>query len=83
MNEVIAIQLMGHFFVKVKFLDGVEKTVNLRPLLGKGFTKELLDQEEFNKVFIEPGGGLAWPNGYDICPNYLKEFEDVSEDTFA
>lgn len=25
------------------------------------------------KVSIEPGGGIAWYNGYDFCPNYLKQ----------
>lgn len=31
------------------------------------------DFENFKKVSIEPGGGIAWYNGFDFCPNYLKE----------
>jgi len=33
----------------------------------------LLDKKKFQKAFIEPAGGIAWDNGYDFCPNYLKE----------
>jgi len=31
-----------------------------------------LEEEKFKTLAIEPGGGLAWENGYDICPNYLR-----------
>jgi len=40
-----------------------------------GFSKELLEPEKFNKVFIEPGGGIAWDTGYDFCPDFLKELQ--------
>jgi hypothetical protein len=72
MNEVIEIQALQDHHVWLRFKDGEEKTVNLRPFLGKSFTAKLLDQSKFEKVFIEPGGGIAWENGYDFCPNFLK-----------
>jgi len=25
----------------------------------------------FRQVMLEDGGGIAWPNGYDFCPNFL------------
>jgi hypothetical protein len=56
----------------LRFKDGEEKTVNLLPFLGKGFTAELLDPSKFEKVFIELGGGIASENGYDFCRNFLK-----------
>ena len=34
-----------------------------------------VEQDKFKQVFIEPGGGIAWKNGYDFCPNYLKELQ--------
>jgi hypothetical protein len=39
----------------LKFADGEEKVVNLKPFLVKGFTKTLLDTANFKKAFIEPG----------------------------
>lgn len=73
MNEVIELKVLEDYRIWIKFADGDEKVINFRPLIGKGFTAELLDMENFRKVFIEPGGGLSWENGYDFCPNYLKE----------
>ncbi len=77
MNEVIEFRTLGNFLVWLKFSDSTEKEVDLKPFIGKGFTNELLVPDKFNQVFIEPGGGLAWPNGYDICPNFLKELQDA------
>ncbi|MGM0945281.1 MAG: DUF2442 domain-containing protein [Bacteroidota bacterium] len=75
MNEVVEIKVLKDYRVWLRFKDDEVKIVNLRPFLGKGFTAELLDPSKFEKVFIEPGGGIAWENGYDFCPNFLKELE--------
>ncbi len=75
MNEVVEIKVLEDYRIWLKFKDGEEKIINFRPFLGKGFTIELLEYDKFRQVFIEPGGGISWPNGYDFCPNYLKELE--------
>jgi len=72
MNEIVEIEVLGNFQIWIKFNDGLEKTVNFKKFFGKGITKELLEEENFKKVTIEPGGGIAWYNGFDFCPNYLK-----------
>jgi hypothetical protein len=72
MNELIDFKILGNYYIWLKFQDGHEKTVNIKPLIGSGFTKELLDETNFQKVKIESGGGLEWYNGYDICPNFLR-----------
>lgn len=74
MNEVKEIQILNDYRVWMKFQDGVEKVVNFQPYIGKGFTAELLNPDKFRQVFIEEGGGIAWPNGYDFCPNYLHDY---------
>lgn len=73
MHEIIEIKTLPNHSVWLKFKDGFEKTLSLRSLLGKGMAMELLDESKFNSAMIEPGGGIAWPNGFDICPNYLRE----------
>ncbi|HET7361638.1 MAG TPA: DUF2442 domain-containing protein [Salinimicrobium sp.] len=72
MNKVIEIEVLNDYRIKLKFNGGEEKIINFKPYLKRGFARELLDPEKFKKVFIEPGGGIAWENGYDFCPNYLK-----------
>ena len=76
MNEVVDLKTLDNYLVWLKFSDGEDKVVNLKPFLGKGFTKELLEPEKFKQIFIEPGGGIAWANGYDFCPNFLRELQD-------
>ena len=66
-------KLIGDFRIWIKFNDGFETTINIKPLLGKGISTQLLPAIAFKKVSIESGGGLAWENGFDIWPNYLRE----------
>lgn len=58
------------------FSDEYRSLIDFKSFLGAGMTKDLLDLKEFKKAFIEPGGGLAWPNGFDICPNFLREIAE-------
>ncbi len=74
MNEVKKNEVLSDYRIWMKFQDGVEKVVNFRPFMGKGFTVELLDYTKFKEAFVEDGGGIAWPNGYDFCPNYLHDY---------
>ncbi len=73
MNEVIDLKVLDDYQIWIRFKDGIEKIINIQKFLGKGISKELLEYENFKKVTIEPGGGIAWYNGFDFCPNYLKE----------
>ena len=79
MNKVIAIKDLGDYTLWIQFHDGESKTINFRPLIGKGVSAPLLDQNYFKQVTIDNGGGIEWPNGFDFCPNYLKEYNSKSE----
>ena len=79
MNEIIEIKVLDNYQIWMKFQDGTSKTVDFLPFIGKGFTVDLLDPSYFAKVEIESGGGLSWPNGYDFCPNFLKEYDAKGE----
>jgi hypothetical protein len=73
MNAIVEIKVLDNFQIWIKFSDGFEKVVNIRQFLGKGITRELLDYDNFTKASLEPGGGIAWYNGFDVCPNFLRE----------
>ena len=34
----------------------------------------------FNLVKIDELGGIAWDNGFDFCPNYLRELSKIQSD---
>jgi hypothetical protein len=76
MERVNEIQVLENYHLWLKFDDGVEKTINIKPFIGKGFTAELLDYRNFREVSIDSGGGIVWKNGYDFCPNFLKELKN-------
>lgn len=71
--KITDIKVLDNYQIWLKFNDNSTKTIDCKPFIGKGFTKELLDYDKFKQVKIEDFGGLIWPNGYDICPNFLKE----------
>ena len=73
MNIVKEHKVLEDYQILLRFEDGYQGIVDVKPLLGKGISTELLDSDKFNKVFIESGGGLAWENGFDICPNSLRQ----------
>ena len=63
MNEVIDLKVLEVYRIWLKFDDGEERVINFRPYIGKGFTSELPNYDNFQMAFIEPGGGIAWENG--------------------
>lgn len=75
MHRVTALQLKGKYSLEIRFSDGLTKVIDLEPFIGKGISAQLLDEDYFRQVEIESGGGIAWPNGFDFCPNFL--YSDV------
>jgi hypothetical protein len=72
MNRVTRVEVLAGLRVNVTFADGLSADINMEPYLGKGFTAELLVPERFAEVSTETGGGIAWPNGFDVCPEFLR-----------
>lgn len=72
-HRISAFELIKDYLVEIRFEDGLTFNVDLKEYLNKGFAKELLDKTKFSEIYNESGGGLAWPNGFDICPNFLRE----------
>lgn len=73
MNTVVSVQPMDGYKLHLTFSDGFAATVDVSALIGKGFTAELLKEDRFREVGTEPGGGIAWPNGFDLCPEFLRD----------
>jgi len=76
MNEVSKIELLGEYRIKVSFKDGYSKDIDFLPFIGGGISEKLKNPEYFSKAEIESGGGITWPNGFDFCPNFLKQYAE-------
>jgi uncharacterized protein DUF2442 len=83
MNRIVEIKVLDNYSIWIKFADGVSKTIDFTPFIGQGLSKDLLDKNYFRQVSIESGGGLEWPNGYDFCPNFLKDFASSGKKEMA
>lgn len=58
----------------VRFDDGVEGELDYANFNTKGLGAELLDPNKMSEIFIEGNfGNIAWPNGVDICKDYLHQ----------
>lgn len=73
MNKVIELRHENNYELWMQFSDGESKIIDFRNLIGDGISSELLDIDYFKLARIDNGGGIEWPNGFDFCPNYLKE----------
>ncbi len=73
LTKITRIEKLGGFCLRVTFNDGSvgvhdfsSMVEELGPMLAP-----LRDQDYFARVFIE-FGALAWPNGFDIAPEWLR-----------
>jgi hypothetical protein len=63
---------------RVRFDDGVEKEVDLRPLLWGPVFEPLLDPDYFARVVVDPVcGTVVWPNGADLAPEALHDLPAI------
>lgn len=71
-EKVLAVN-SENYRVKLSFADGVTGEVDLSYIFvrPKGLAAEVMRGQLFSKCFIE-SGGLAWPNGLELCADALK-----------
>jgi hypothetical protein len=73
MDHVVSVQPLENHHLEIEFADGLRKVIDVRPFIGKGISAALKDEPYFRQVSLEDGGGICWPNGYDFCPNFLRD----------
>jgi len=74
-------QVAGSHRLELRFNDGTERTVDVRPLLSGPVFEPLQSPEFFARARLdEVCGTVTWPNGADLAPESLYELADVSAD---
>ena len=71
--EVESVSVDKDYELAVRFNNGLEKTVDLSPLLKNPppVFADLRDKDEFKKVSVNPVGGIQWECGADLSADYL------------
>jgi len=80
METIINVKPLENYVIWVLFADNFNATINLKPFITEGISIKLLDFDYFKKVKIDEFGGITWENGFDFCPNYLRELSDKQID---
>lgn len=74
METLIEIKTLDNYQIWLKFNDNFSGIIDIKPFITGGISTELNDIEYFKKAKIDDFGGIAWDNGFDFCPNYLREY---------
>ena len=74
MNKIININILNNFLIDITFNDEFKTVIDFKPFINDGVSEPLKDYAYFKQAKIESGGGLEWPNGYDFCLNFLREY---------
>jgi hypothetical protein len=76
-HRVTQFQLTGNYTILVTFADQTERVIDLEPILSGPLFGPLKDPKLFSQVTLdEDFGALEWPNGADIDPAVLHDWED-------
>ena len=71
MYRITNVKVLEGYNIRLKYADGVEGTVNLSRLVGKGVFSLWNNYDEFKKVSIGSSGELLWGSEVDLCPDSL------------
>jgi hypothetical protein len=73
--DITDVEILHDHVVRLRFADGVDKTIDLEPYLhGHVFAEILSDPAVFASVKVDPDAGtIVWPNGADLAPDVLYD----------
>lgn len=78
--RVLSAELIGPHALALRFNDGTRRRVDLFPVLTGPIFRPLRNPEYFARVVFDPvAGTVAWPNGADFAPEFLRELPKLSE----
>lgn len=78
--RVLRFKVVGDYGLQVEFEDGVERNIDLEPVLEGEIFGPLKDPRLFAQVELEPESHtLVWPNGADFDPETLHDWPKYAE----
>jgi hypothetical protein len=74
MEKIIKVKPLNDLKVWVKFADGFSADVDIKPFIRGGISDSLKDEKFFKEVEVDEFNGITWKNGFDFCPNFLRQY---------
>ncbi len=77
--DITEVEILRDHVVRLRFADGVEKTVDVDPYLrGRVLSEIRSDPTAFALVTVDSGAGtIVWPNGADLAPEVVPGLVEV------
>ena len=69
MRKIKKVKTLGQYRLNLVFDEGLQGTVDLSDLVGKGVFAVWLDHGVFEQVEIGSSGELVWSDQVDLCPD--------------
>ncbi|MEI6898559.1 MAG: DUF2442 domain-containing protein [Bacteroidota bacterium] len=79
MEKIVEVKPKNDYSVFIRFADGFSAIIDISPFIRGGISDQLKDITYFNEVFIDQFNGISWANGFDFCPNFLREYVGKQE----
>lgn len=85
MLRPVEVRVLDNHCLWLRYDDGVEGTVDLSDLVGRGVFAAWTDRHVFEAVQITDSGALEWPDGIDLCADalYLRVTGKTPEEIFS
>ena len=71
MHKIINVAASGSYRLHVEFDDGTAGEIDVSDRLFGPVFEPLRDETEFQKVYVDEFGAIAWPAGADLAPDAL------------
>jgi hypothetical protein len=68
--DVVEVKPEAHYYLVIRFKDGLAGRVHLRPEELTGALSPLRNELFFQQVFVDDGA-VAWPGGIDLAPDAM------------
>ena len=78
-NSIKSVRWLADYRLKLVFADGLVSELDFQPIAhfpGGPMETPLRDLEFFKRVECD-GFTIAWPNGYDLCPDVLRYWCEI------
>jgi hypothetical protein len=79
LGTIIEVKPLDNYIVWIRFSDNSDATINIKPFITEGISAKLSDYNYFKQMKVDESGGIAWENGFDFCPNYLREMAELKD----
>lgn len=77
LHHITSFDLVKDHVLRLRFADGLERTIDFRPALWGALYAPLHDPEEFRKVRLDPDfNTLTWDCGADFDPAILHDWPE-------